>query len=452
MNNKTSQLLAGLVLGGLLAAAPAPAQSDYATPYTFVTLAGLAGNYGGNDGTNSDARFYYPEGTVVDTNGNVYVVDYSENTVRKLTPVGTNWVVTTIAGTTGSSGGSADGTNGAAQFSEPTSIAMDGAGNLYVTDSGNNTIRKLAPAGTNWVSTTIAGLANGSSGSADGTNQDAQFTRPTGIAADAGGNLYVADTDNQTIRKLTSSGTNWVVTTIAGTLQTTGSADGTNDDALFFEPSGLAVDGAGNLYVADTFNNAIRKLTPAGTNWVVTTIAGSPPSYGGTDGTNQAALFNFPYDLAADQAGNLFVADTFNNTIRKITPSGTNWVTTTLAGAADGSSGSTDGTGAGALFSNPDGIAVDGAGRLFVGDTANGTIRMGQIPVVTSVPNLAISLAAPNTVTVSWPVLGSYTLQTNGVLTTTNWGNYGGAPAISNGTNSITISPPVGNLFFRLAN
>jgi len=424
-------------------------QASYSTPYSIVTLAGMAGNNGAADGTNGGALFYWPEGTAVDTNGNVYVVDNYENTVRKLTPAGTNWVVTTIAGTANSSGGSADGTNGTAQFSEPASIAMDGTGNLYVADSGNNTIRKLAPAGTNWVVTTIAGTA-AFSGPADGTNGSAQFSNPSGIAVDTAGNLYVADAGNQTIRQITPLGTNWVVTTIAGTAYTIGNADGTNQAASFWEPSGIAVDGAGNLYVADNINSTIRKITPIGTNWVVTTIAGAAQNYGGTDGTNQTAQFNYPYGIAADQAGNLYVADAYNNTIRKITPSGTNWVTSTLAGVPGGSGGSADGTGAGALFSNPQGIAVDGAGRLFVGDTLNGTIRMGQL--ISAVPNLNINVVAPASVTISWPVAGGYALQTNKDLTPGNWVNYGSAPASNNGTNSVTISPAAGNLFFRLVN
>jgi sugar lactone lactonase YvrE len=431
--------LAGSVLG----------QANYSTPYPFVTLAGVAGNNGAADGTNSGALFYWPEGTAVDTNGNVYVVDNYENTVRELTPSGTNWVVTTIAGVANSSGGRADGLGGTARFYEPTSIATDAAGNLYVTDSGNNTIRKLAPVGANWMVTTIAGTA-GFSGPADGTNGTAQFSDPSGIAVDAGGNLYVADAGNQTIRKLTPSGTNWVVTTIAGTPYNFGSLDGTNQVAQFFGPSGIAVDGAGNLYVADNINSTIRKITPVGTNWVVTTIAGAAQNYGSADGINQAAQFNYPYGIAADQAGNLYVADTYNNTIRKIVPSGTNWVTSTLAGVPGGSGGSADGTGAGALFSNPYGIAVDGAGRVFVGDTLNGTIRMGQL--ISAVPNLNISVTAPASVTISWAAAGSFTLQTNKDLTPGNWVNYGNPPASNNGTNSVTISPAAGNLFFRLSN
>jgi sugar lactone lactonase YvrE len=448
---KILQLLAGLVTGGFLTAS-APAQSIYSTPYTFVTIAGAAGSTGTNDGTGANAQFYFPEGITVDTHGNLYVADYGNNTIRKVAPVGTNWVVTTIAGTAGSTGtGSADGTNGSAQFNEPASITVDGLGQLYVADYINNTIRKITPVGTNWVVSTIAGTA-GSGGPADGTNGSAQFNSPSGITVDANGNLYVADSGNYTIRKLTPMGTNWVVTTIAGTNWNNGnhSADGTNSVARFYGPSGITMDTLGNLYVADSANNTIRKVAPVGTNWVVTTIAGTAENGGSADGTNGSALFNFPYGITVDTSGNLYVADTYNHTIRKVAPVGTNWVVSTLAGVADGSTGTNDGTGASALFSYPDGITVDGTGNVYVGDTGNSIIRKGQIAAVLTVPNLTIGFTNLNSVVVFWPNLGSYTLQSNADLTTTNWVNYGGAVTTSNGTNSVTIPPPVGNLFFRL--
>ena len=444
MKRMLQLLLAGLVTGGFLTAAWG--QASYSTPYTFVTIAGTAGNSGSNDGTNRVAQFHWPEGITVDTNGNLYVVDNYEMTVRKVAPVGTNWVVTTIAGTAGVNG-IADGTNGAAQFYEPASITMDGLGQLYVADGGNNTIRKVTPVGTNWVVNTIAGTA-GSGGPADGTNGSARFNYPSGITVDTNGNLYVADTVNETIRKLTPAGTNWVVTTIAGQVGR-GSSDGTNFAAQFYGPSSITIDGLGNLYVADTYNNTIRKLTPAGTNWVVTTIAGTAGNGDSADGTNDSARFNYPSGITVDTNGNLYVADTYNYTIRKVAPVGTNWVVSTLGGVA-GTTGTNDGTGASALFSYPYGITVDGAGNLYVGDTFNGTIRKGQNVAVLAVPNLTIGLTAPNSVVVSWPSLGSYTLQSNADLTTTNWVNYGGAVTTSNGTNSVTIPPPVGNLFFRL--
>jgi len=442
------QLLAGLILGSLALGMTARAQSNYATPYDFVTIAGTVGSYGGTDGSNGVALFYYPEGLAVGTNGNVYVVDNFENTVRKVTHIGTNWAVKTIVGTAGVNGAN-DGTDQSAQLNEPSSIAIDSSNNLYVADSGNNTLRKISPSGSDWVVTTIAGTA-GNTGAGDGTNGVAQFNYPSGIAVDAAGNVYVADTFNNTIREAVRNGTNWVVTTIAGNYQAYGSVDGTNLNAKFYYPSSITVDSAGNLYVADSGNSTLRKITPVGTNWVVTTIAGVALSPGSTDGTNTVALFYAPAGITVDATGNLYVADTVNNTIRKVAPVGTNWVTTTLAGVADGSTGgSTDGLGASALFSSPYGIAVDVAGNVYVSDTVNCTLRQGFLP---GIPPLNISYNVVSGVAVSWSGVGSHLLQTNSDMTTTNWGNYGGTIYSNGSTNSVTLTPLTGNLFFRLKN
>jgi hypothetical protein len=371
----------------------APITSEQASAsaqiYDWTTIAGLATNFDSIDGTNTDARFYWPVGVAVDTNGNLYVADYGNDTIRKITPVGTNWVTTTIAGSVTNSG-SADGTNSAARFYESYGVAVDTNGNVYVADAGNFTIRKVTPVGTNlsaavdWVTTTIAGLA-GNSGTADGTNSDARFLYPEGILVDASGNLYVADTYNYTIRKITSVGTNWVTTTIAGLAGNSGTADGTNSAARFSVPAGIAMDGSGNVYVADSSNDTIRKVTPVGTtgtNWVTTTIAGLASNYGSADGTNSDARFYKPYGVAVDTNGNVYVADEYNHSIRKITPVGTNlsaavdWVTTTIGGLA-GNSGTADGTNSDARFYEPMAVAVDTNGKLYVSDTYNYTIRKG---------------------------------------------------------------------------
>ena len=198
----------------------------------------------------------------VDAGGNVYVADSTNNTIRKLTPMGTNWLVTTLAGQAGVKGTN-DGTGSAARFDSPAGVAVDGLTNLYVADTGNDTIRKLTLTGTNWVVTTLAGLA-GSSGNSDGTNSAAQFASPFGVAVDAGGNVYVADTTNNTIRKLTPTGTNWVVTTLAGVAGSSGSADGTNNAARFYWPAGVAVDSATNLFISDSINCQSVKLRQPG--------------------------------------------------------------------------------------------------------------------------------------------------------------------------------------------
>ncbi|HVU08758.1 MAG TPA: NHL repeat-containing protein [Verrucomicrobiae bacterium] len=443
------KILRTLLVGGIVTGflTMSKGQSIYSTPYTFATIAGVAdGNFGSNDGTNNGARFFWPEAIVAGSVSNLYVADTFNNTIRKLTLVGTNWVVTTIAGAAGNPG-SADGTNSTALFNSPSGIAIDGSGNLFVADSGNDTIRELTPVGTNWIVTTIAGSAE-NPGNDDGTNDTALFYNPTGIAVDNSGNLYVADLQNSTIREITPVGTNCVVTTIAGIAENYGSADGVGTNASFDGPSSVALDSVGNLYVADADNNIIRKLALTGTNWTVSTIAGTAQSSGSRDGTNKTALFNFPSGVSVDGLGNIYVADTDNDVIRKVAPSGTNWVVSTIAGIA-GNADSADGSGTNALFSFPYGITVDRAGSLYVADTENSTIRMGLLPAA---PNLTVGFTAPDTVIVSWPNAGNYTLQTNSDLTTTNWVNYGGTITTTNGTNNLTITVPTGSLFFRLAN
>jgi len=282
------------------------------TPSGVVTtLAGTAGASGSTDGTGAAARFNVPDGIALDGSGNLYIADTLNNTVRKMTPSG---VVTTLAGTAGVSG-SNDGTGAAAQFNGPFGVAVDGNGNVYVSDRNNATIRKITSAG---VVSTFAGTA-GNFYYADGTGATAEFFEPSGIAVDGSGNLYVDD-QTEMIRKITPAA---VVTTLAGLPPiisgggigaNLGSVDGTGSAAGFNNPSGIAVDGNGNVYVADTTNETIRKITPAG---VVTTLAGTPGVSGSADGTGAAARFYNPYAVAVDGSGNLYVADSSNSTIRK---------------------------------------------------------------------------------------------------------------------------------------
>src|SRR5205823_14467902 len=194
---------------------------------------------------------------------NPYVADTVTSTFRKVPPAG---VVTTFAGLAGSTG-SANGTGSAARFNGPVAVAIDNIGNIFVADTNNSTIRKITPAR---VVSTFAGLA-GNDGSANGTGSTARFSFPTALAVDSANNIYVADTNNSTIRKITPAR---VVSTFAGLAGSTGSANGTGSTARFNFPSGVAVDraGTGNIYVGDTINFTIRQITPTGT---ITTLAGS---------------------------------------------------------------------------------------------------------------------------------------------------------------------------------
>jgi hypothetical protein len=286
------------------------------------------------------------------------------------------YLFTTFAGTA-EVAGSADGTGSAASFTSPSGIAADAADNLFVADTFNHTIRKITPSG---VVSTLAGLA-GKSGSANGTGSMARFSSPIGLAVGPGGNIFVADSDNNTIRKITPAG---MVTTVAGLAGVTGSADGVGASARFNGPRGVAVDNSGNIFVADTFNDTIRKITPAGS---VSTFAGLAGAPGSANGSGSAARFDQPRGVAVDAAGKVYVADSVNDTIRVITPTA---VVSTLAGLA-GVSGSADGVGSASRFFGPVGIQVDDTGNVFVADTVNDTIRkITPADVVTTLGGLPV--------------------------------------------------------------
>lgn len=301
------------------------------TAGVVTTLAGTSGSAGSTDATGSSALFNTPNGIALDSSGNVFVADTANATIRKITSAG---VVTTFAGST-STRGNTDATGTAATFSYPMGVAIDSSANLYVADATNHTIRKITSAG---VVTTFAGGA-GVSGSNDGSGTSARFNYPCGVAVDSAGNVYVADTTNNTIRKITAAG---VVTTLAGTSGVSGASDGAGTAALFNQPTGLALDSSGNLYVADTGNSAIRRISTAGE---VTTFAGLPTIAGLLDGTGTAAWFNQPKALALDSSGNLWVADTGNAAIRKVTSAGVVTTLTLSAGSTSSSSSTSTSTG-----------------------------------------------------------------------------------------------------------
>ncbi|HUR41397.1 MAG TPA: NHL repeat-containing protein [Verrucomicrobiae bacterium] len=289
------------------------------TPTNGVTtFAGLAGSSGAANGTGVIARFNAPHGIAINAADTLFLADSLNHTLRAVTPAA---AVTTLAGVAGSIG-SGNGTGTAARFTFPFGVVTDSAGNLFVVDHDNNTIRRVTPGGD---VTTLAGIA-GVTGSADGTGAAASFNGPRGIAIDASDNLYVADFGNYTLRMITSGG---VVTTLAGTAGapiTFGNGDGTGAAARFSGPSGVATDSLGNIFVTDINGHTIRKVTPAG---VVTTFAGSSP--GSANGNGTSAQFRIPDGIAIDASDNLYIADTFNCTIRKITPAAD---VTTVAGQA----------------------------------------------------------------------------------------------------------------------
>ena len=329
---------------------------------SVTTLAGQAVTAGSTNGPATSALFNTPAAIVADSGGNLYVADSQNHAIRK---IGINGLVSTFAGHAGAPG-SGDGSGTQAKFDTPSGIAIDLAGNLFVSDTGNHTIRMITSAG---VVTTIAGMA-GQSGFTNGIGTNARFNSPLGMVVAANGTIYVADSGNHLIRSISSGG---AVTTLAGSPETWGSDEGAGGSARFNGPVGLALDNQGNLFVSDSNNHAIRKITRGG---MVATWAGVPEVDGCMDGDRLAARFSKPAELAFDKQGNLFVADSFNHVIREISSEGK---VATVTGVA-GSHGSADGTNGQARFFNPYGLAIRPDGSLVVADAYNELIRLVLLP------------------------------------------------------------------------
>jgi sugar lactone lactonase YvrE len=321
--------------------------------------AGDMGGAGQSDGSGTAARFRSPGGAVADpATGALYIADTGNRAIRR---IDANGAVTTFAGKLGE-GGSTDGQGSAARFLSPAGITRDGAGNLYVTDAQMHVIRKITPDGT---VSTLAGFA-AFSGSADGTGTAARFKNPSAIAVDAGGNLFVADTNNFTIRKVTPQG---VVTTIAGIAGTAGHADALiGQQATFFGPSGIAVTSLGTVFVADSVNAAIRAIAPTGE---VTTVAGTAGSVGYRDGIAQQAQFDNPVNLVySESTATLYIADSINGVVRSLTGN----TVATVAGDADERRPVDGGPNAGRMHL-PIGIAMMSPTTLYITENNFHTVR-----------------------------------------------------------------------------
>ena len=403
-------------------------------PGTVTTLAGPSFPVAG--GSPLNASFKLPYGVAVDDSGNVYVADYGNNLIRKISSSG---LVTTLAGS--GSAGQSDGMGTAASFNEPIGIAVNSIGNVFVADYGNESIRVISPGG---VVSTLAGT--GTKGSANGTGSAATFNEPTGIATDKSGNVYVADQGNNMIRMINTSGT---VSTLAGT-GVSGSANGPGNAATFKKPCGVAADNAGNVYVADYDNNMIRKIDPSG---VVSTVAGSG-SVGSGNGPGLTASFTSPFGVTADASGNVYVADQGNNLIRMINSSG---VVSTLAGS--GVPGSQNGAGSSASFDLPSAVTVDKGGNVYVADFDNNLIRevnpsgivstlAGSGQAGSSNPNMTASFSGPSSTAVDAAGNVYVADQGNNVIRMIN--SSGVVSTLAGNGNSASIDGPAAAASFAL--
>lgn len=333
------------------------------------TIATVAGNglqgFSGDNGPAVSAQLNSAYGIAVDSRGNLYIADTENNRVRKVA----NGVITTIAGN-GTQGFSGD--NGPAISAElrfPFGVAVDSAGNLYIADTENQRVRKVA----NGVITTVVGSgAQGFSGDS-GAATSAELSDPEGVAVDSAGNLYIADIQNSRIRKVA----NGVITTVVGGGTPVG-GNGSAISAQLVSPAGVATDAAGNLYIADPASNRVWKIS----NGMIAPFTGNgTPGFGGDGGPATAAQLNYPWGLAVDSAGNLYVADTNNQRIRKVTDG----VITTVAGNGMGGFSGDNGPATAAQLNTPRGVAVDSSGNLYISDTENQRIRKVTNGIITTV-------------------------------------------------------------------
>jgi uncharacterized protein (TIGR03437 family) len=353
--------------------------------FTISTVAGIgASGFTGDGGPATAGNLAFPAGITFDSSGNLYIGDTANSRVRK---VDTNGVITTFAGT-GDFGDFGDtGVATKAGLNRPYALTFDKAGNLYIADTYNDAIRKVAAS--SGIMSTVAGTMQGFGGDGGGAT-GALLDTPTALVFDAAGNLYIADTNNHRVRKVGKDGN---ITTFAGNGLAAGFGDGgPATSASLNSPEGLAIDNSGNIYVADTASHRVRKITPDGT---ITTVAGNGSGgFQGDGGPATAASLYYPKGIAVDPlSGNLYIADWLNSRIRVVTPDGN---IHTAAGNGQYAYYGDGGPATGAALRFPWGVAVDSAGKVYVADDENSTIRLltPVLPLVSAAPSTAPKIAS----------------------------------------------------------
>ena len=350
----------------------------------ITTVAGN-GTFGfcGDGGAATSACLANPNGVAVDAAGNLFIADSSNNRIRKV--AASTGIITTVAGN-GTFSFCGDGGAATSACLDPADVAVDAASNLFIADRSNNRIWKVAAS--TGIITTVAGNGSFSFSGDGGLATNAGLRAPTDVAVDAAGNLLIADNGNRRIRKVAAS--TGVLTTVAGTGSVSFCGDGGAATSACLDPAGVAVDAAGNLFIADTFNNRVRKVD-AGTG-IISTVAGNgSSSFCGDGGAATSACLRNPFDVAVDAAGNLFIADRGNVRIRKV-DAGTG-IITTVAGTGGFSFCGDGGAATSACLANPAGVAVDAAGNLFIADQSNRRIR--KVVVDTTPPVITLLGSSP---------------------------------------------------------
>ncbi len=358
---------------------PVLCQAQAIPTYTITTVAGNGtSGFSGDGSTATSAMLAGSFGVALDSSGNLYIADQFNNRVRKVTPDGT---ISTFAGK-GTAAYSGDkGSATSAELNNPQGVAVDSSGNVYIADTANHVVRKV----TGGTITTVAGINIPGYGGDGAGATGALLANPTALAIDSSGNLYIADTSNNVIRKVTSSGG---ISTVAGVGRASSGGDGgPANQAGLNNPEGVAVDAAGNIYIADTLNRRIRKVTAA--DGTIKTIAGTGIlGFSGDGAAATLAAISNPDGVAVDGAGNVFIADSFNNRIRLVLANGN---ITTVAGTRTAGYSGDGGVATNAQLRTPSSLALSSKGNIYVGDNQNNAVRLltlnaqvGNLPVITA--------------------------------------------------------------------